>query len=456
MPESEGVRQAEGGGRGGGPRPVLSAEPAGGAPCAVSDEFKRFANRSHDVVYRYDVIHKKYLFWNEVGLLTYGAFDDGRHPTRHTVLQLVLPEDRERVRRVARASRAAGGTKGEVEYRIRYRDGSVRWMHDKWIVIRDAAGRAVTIEGVVRDDTERKEAQEALRESRESYRHLVERMNDGLVTADREDNLTYVNQRFCVMLGYEASELLGRPVARFIEPDDLAVLEEQASLRSNGERNPYEIRWVGRNNRNVLPTIVSPEPVFDEEGNFEGSFAVVTDISEQKRIQHALKERERELEAKKNSLEDMIGALNVLLKRREEDKVEMQRSLARSAKECIEPYLEKLKSTDLRAEQGVLLSILEAGFRELVTSVAGHEPEDSHRFTATESQVAKLVRIGKSTKEIAGVLNLSPRTVESHRYNIRKKLGIRHSGQPLRSGLAATRKPSTLQGGGRLQDLGAV
>lgn len=456
MREAEGVMQSERGGTRCGLRTAPVAGASRDGACAVSDEFERFANRSHDVVYRYDVIHKKYVFWNEVGLLTYGALDDGRHPTRHSVLQLVLPEDRERVRRVAKASRAAGGTKGEVEYRIRYRDGSVRWMHDKWIVIRDAAGRAVTIEGVVRDDTERKEAQEALRQSRESYRHLVERMNDGLVTADREDNLTYVNQRFCVMLGYDASELLGRPVAQFVEPEDLPILEQQASLRSNGERHPYEIRWVGRNNRNVLPTIVSPEPVFDEGGNFQGSFAVVTDISEQKRIQHALKERERELEAKKDSLEDMIGALNVLLKRREEDKVEMQRSLVRSAKECIEPYLEKLKATDLRAEQGVLLSILEAGFRELVSGVAGPEPEDSHHFTAAESQVAKLVRIGKSTKEIAGVLNLSPRTVESHRYNIRKKLGIGHSGQPLRSGLAATRKSSTLQARDLLQNLGAL
>ncbi|MBE0617224.1 MAG: PAS domain S-box protein [Proteobacteria bacterium] len=419
----------------------------------LTEEFRRFADRSHDVVYRYDVVERRYQFWNEVGLLTYGSDAGAQHPTRHSVMESLLPEDRERVRSVVKESRRSGARKGEVEYRIRHGDGSVRWMHDRWIVICDAEGRPTAIEGVVRDNTERKQAEEALRASRERYRRLVETMNDGLIVMDAAQVLTYANQRFCSMLGYADTSLVGSPVSRLLVAGDVSVLRAQAARRGSGARTPYEIRWLGEGG-GVIPTIVSPEPVFDTTGEQEGSFAVVTDISEQKRIQHALEERERELEAKQSSLEDMIGALHVLLRRREEDKAELQRSLARSVRESIEPYLEKLKATPLGAEQEMLLSILEASFHELIVPCFGPEHDKYDPLTAAESQVAKLVRIGKSTKEIAAVLNLSPRTVESHRYNIRKKLGMRHSGNQLRTRLGAANRAATPRVHRLLQELG--
>lgn len=133
-------------------------------------------DRFHDVVYRYDPLERRYVFWNKVGLLTYGEHGDVEYPTRTTVIEMVLPEDRERVRRVAKASLMSKKKKGEVEYRIRWCDGSIRHMYDRWIVIRDESDRPIAIEGGVRDTTEAKKILEELHESRESYRRLVEAM----------------------------------------------------------------------------------------------------------------------------------------------------------------------------------------------------------------------------------------------------------------------------------------
>jgi len=371
-----------------------------------------------------------------VGLLTYGSRGDVSHPTRQSVLQLVHPEDRERIRKVAKDSIASSENRGEVEYRIRYRDGSIRWMHDKWIVVRDGAGGAVAIEGVVRDNTERKKAEEALRESRERYRQLVETMNDGLVVADEHDVLSYVNDSFCRMLGFSSGDLIGRPVIQLVDSAGGTTLKEQTLRRSKGERTPYEIGWIDSEGRGIQ-TIVSPEPIFDDEGNFCGGFAVVTDISEQKRVQHALEERERELEAKNLSLEDLISALNVLLKKREEDRLELQRTVLNGVKEFVDPYLDNLKKSELNQEQSVLIDIIEANLSEITTPCSGESLEKYENLTASESRVARLVKIGKSSKEIANVLRLSTRTVESHRYSIRKKLGILHNGQQLRARLLA-------------------
>jgi len=217
------------------------------------------------------------------------------------VIEMVLPEDRERVRRVAKASLMSKKKKGEVEYRIRWCDGSIRHMYDRWIMIRDESERPIAIEGVVRDTTEAKKILEELHESRESYRRLVETMNDGLVAADQEEMFTYVNQRFCQMLGYTQQELIGSSISKYVRGEDRTTLLRVSSRRSSGVRDPYEISWVAKDGK-CIPTVVSLEPIFNANGGFEGSFAVVTGISEQKRAQVALEEREKELEANKRHL----------------------------------------------------------------------------------------------------------------------------------------------------------
>ena len=142
------------------------------------------------------------------------------------------------------------------------------------------------------------------------------------------------------------------------------------------------------------------------------------------------------------------GGIGAALGNEEEDRAELQRSVLRGVREFVDPYVESLRKSGLNREQAVLVDILEANLSQLTAPCSGAAQENYDNLTASEARVARLVRIGKSTKEIASVLKLSLRTVESHRYNIRKKLGIRHSGQQLRARLVESNGlPSAVDAG---------
>lgn len=146
-------------------------------------------------------------------------------------------------------------------------------------------------ENLKKEVAEREEAEEALRRSEEHYRSLVETMNDGLGVQDAHGSITYVNTRLCEMLGFSKDELVGLPALELIDPSEREAFRSSMAQRGNGESMPYETLFVGKDGQKI-PTLVSPRPMFDAEGGFKGSFAVMTDISEQKRTEQALRASE--------------------------------------------------------------------------------------------------------------------------------------------------------------------
>lgn len=145
------------------------------------------------------------------------------------------------------------------------------------------------------DITETRRAEEALKESEQRYRTLVETMNEGLLIRNEQDSITYVNERLCQMWGYSREEILGHPSTDFLDLDNQRILLEQRVKRREGSDEPYEITWTTRDGRKV-PTIMSPKALFDHDGTFRGSFGVLTDISTRKEAEEALARQTRELE----------------------------------------------------------------------------------------------------------------------------------------------------------------
>jgi PAS domain S-box-containing protein len=236
------------------------------------------------------------------------------------------------------------------------------------------------------------------------------------------------------MTGYSKDELIGRNVADLLNAKNQRILKAQTQRRMKGERGSYELVWTGKNGQ-TIPTIVSPEPIFDEDGEYKGSFAVITDISELKLAEAKIKKRERELEIEAANLEEVNTALKVLLKRRDTDKKKLEEKVLLNVKEMVEPYLKKLKRTQLDARQNTYLGIIESNLNDIVSPFVCGVSMNFLSFTPAEIQVANLVKQGKTTKEIASILNLSAKTIEFHRDNIRKKLGIKNRKINLRTHL---------------------
>jgi len=147
----------------------------------------------------------------------------------------------------------------------------------------------------------------------------------------------------------------------------------------------------------------------------------------EKRVKDRTKEladTNQKLENKTRNLEETNTALKVLLKRREADKIELEEKVLFNVKELILPYLEKIKGGRPDDRQKLFIEILESNLKDIVAPFIRGISSRFLRLTPMEIQVANLIQHGKTTKEIANIQNLSPKTIEFHRENIRKKTGI--------------------------------
>jgi PAS domain S-box-containing protein len=309
------------------------------------------------------------------------------------------------------------------------RNGKWRRRIDK--AVKWADGRMARFEMAI-DIHNRKVAEDALQESEARYRLLVETMNEGFSIADENGIRTYANKRLCDMLGYEMDEIVGHPVTKFLDKEGRKVWVREFEKRRKRESTPYEMNFVRKDGERV-PTIVSPRPIFDEKGVFKGSFAAITDISNLKRTEESLKEREKELNVKTTNLEEMNAALRILLRRMEVDRRELEDKVRLNIQQMIQPYLERLKAAGMGDRQRKHLETLEANLQEILSPFTHKLLTDYPRLTPSELQIANLLRQGKSSKEIADELSLSERTVETHRRNMRTKLGIKDKKTNLRS-----------------------
>lgn len=129
-----------------------------------------------------------------------------------------------------------------------------------------------------------------LRDSESRYRRLVETMNEGLGVTDENGIYTYVNPRLAEMLGYSPDEMIGHPAVDFFDEENSKIVTDQFARRRLGEKQPYTITWRHKDG-NGLPALIAPAAVFDPEGKFQRSIAVVTDISEQVKASQLLEQR---------------------------------------------------------------------------------------------------------------------------------------------------------------------
>jgi DNA-binding CsgD family transcriptional regulator/PAS domain-containing protein len=199
-------------------------------------------------------------------------------------------------------------------------------------------------------------------------------------------------------------------VVAYAEGKDVFECEMPAQT-FNGERRDFVLKW----------TVPSDDK--DERARSLGS---LLDISERKQM-------ERELEAKNIKLEQMNAALQVLVSRREEDKNELEEKVLANVKDLAFPVLEGLRNCGLTSQQKAYVDVLESSLNEIISPFLRTLSTNYSRLTPTEIMVANFVKEGKSTKQIASMMNLSKRSVETYRTNLRRKLGIGNKKANLRT-----------------------
>jgi len=157
---------------------------------------------------------------------------------------------------------------------------------------RNTKGELVGIIQNFTNITERSKFESAMKKSEEKYRKLVEDSLEGIWVIDDETNTTFVNQSMANMFGYEIDEMIGVNLYEFTDEAGKKIAEANFERRRQGIEEDHEFEFIHKSGKKVFTTLKA-SPIFDEDGNFEGAMAFVTDITNQKVAQEKIADMAR-------------------------------------------------------------------------------------------------------------------------------------------------------------------
>jgi DNA-binding NarL/FixJ family response regulator len=251
--------------------------------------------------------------------------------------------------------------------------------------------------------------------SQELQKNILNNIQDGVSILDNDLCIRFVNT-YMEQWYSNYGDIIGKKCYQVYhgrkEPCDNCP-----TLKSMQEKNPV---------RGIVPYTISGDkkgwqellavPILDQNDEVLGVFEYVRDITFQNWIQNELDALMQRIE----SLENHNRAMSELLQQRKEELKQFEESINFNIEKFIKPSLEQIKRTtnanDVEMVQGLI--------NEIVYPITKKRPTILSALSARELQISTLIKEGKTSKEIAEILFISTKTVEYHRGNIRKKLGM--------------------------------
>ncbi len=290
-----------------------------------------------------------------------------------------------------------------------------------------ADGSLGGIVAIVTDITDLKQAKEALAENEAMYRSLFENASIGMFQTTLEGKFLRINKAYATMLGYPSTEEVISTItdtATQIHADPRNRTELLAALEKQGwfyAEQPYL-----RKDGSIMIGKLAIRKVVKQDGATAYLEGIVEDITERKRAEESLINRERELRIKAQNLMEVNTTLKVLLNTMEKDQEELKDRFLTNIQNQVLPYLKKLKKSPLQEDQSGYVEMAEAHLLEIASPFTQKLTSSFLNLTKKEIQIAYLVKEGKTSKEIAELLNAKQRVIEFHRENIRSKLGLKN------------------------------
>jgi PAS domain S-box-containing protein len=298
----------------------------------------------------------------------------------------------------------------------------------------------------------------------EQYRNIFENAEEGIFQSTISGRILTVNPAFAKMFGYRSPEEMKKNIkdaSRQVYADQEMREKSLRRVEARGHAT-FEFRFRRRDGT-LGWGYTSVHAVRDARGKtayYEGFFLDITDrkemeeklreahvrleqrvlertrkiaqlneelaadIAKRKKMEQVLRSRERELKRRSVKLKEFNITLHTLLEQREIDRKDLERQIMTNIDDMILPCIERLKNTGLSCRANSLIQSLQDTLNTLTSSFLYKIKADAH-LTPTELQIANFIKAGKSSKEIGAIIKLSAGTVDFHRNNIRKKLGIR-------------------------------
>lgn len=329
----------------------------------------------------------------------------------------------------------------------------------------------VSIDQFLRKEVSSRETQKAAQKLAKDYAPILNHFNDAIFMTDQVGHFVFMNKEIERRMGIPTKAFIGRHFLEVIDPKyhEFAQISFQKVMNgekippvemqretADGEKITQEVNWTAIYEdgaavallgvtRDVTDRKRAEEALKRARDEFEmrvqerteellkANELLEKEVRERKVAERSLRKSEKALKMKAKNLEEANAALKVILQRRQEDRAELEEKVMSNVGELVEPYLKKTQRTRLTEKQKDYLSILESNLKEIVLPFTRSLNTKFMNLTHSEIQIANLVKHGMATKEISEMLNLSTKTVEFHRNNIRKKIGIKNTKTNLRS-----------------------
>lgn len=265
---------------------------------ASEERFRRFTGVVTDMIYRFDTERKEYDFISpSCEVMTGYSIECFKADPENFWRTLIHPDDLERVslERSQQLVQRSPDNSFNLDYRIVRKDGTVICVNEHGNYELDRDGEITSFNGVVRDITRRKKAEQALRESEERYRVFTEQALIGIYIFSTESRFLYVNPAMERIFGYTREQLLARsPWDHVLSEDMEGIIKERGRAQAAGEVVPanYEMRIVRKDGEVRTLEIQAHEITYEGQKAFLGN---CIDVTERKRIEKEVERRAENL-----------------------------------------------------------------------------------------------------------------------------------------------------------------
>jgi DNA-binding CsgD family transcriptional regulator len=267
-----------------------------------------------------------------------------------------------------------------------------------------------------------------------------------LICLDKNGIIKHFKSKENHWLLSRGDELIGQCLWNLVPSNNITERNKSKTIFSQVIESKKPFRFEDEQNGCWFDNMVYP--IFDKRGNVKQVLVIGRDItrskkSEQeiKRLNECLEElvarRTEELANKARKLEELNTALRVLLQRREEEKKQGEQAMISAINQFIIPHVNQIQHNAKDNQTLACINDIDTALQQISIKFGLSIQSKAFGLTPSEIEIALFIKSGKSSKDIANMMKISHETVESHRKNIRRKIGLKGKKENLQAYLSS-------------------